>query len=256
MDEQALEALAEFICGDDEEAAPLYRSSSMLTRFFETAGLPRFIHDGSTRKWWTLNALQQCTPDELKKVISRLASPREYRGDAPSTRKAITTLNRIFQLEGIRVDLKNGQPIIVPVPVNFELGTDQEENELKPQPPPDFLSLGLDVGVGDLLDLRWREAQLCVDHKAYLSATIAMGSLLEGLLLGVLMYRPELANRSNSAPTDRTGKAKNFADWNLSEMIDVAHSVGWIDLDVKRFFPRSKRIPESHPPLSPTSYAG
>ena len=39
--------LAEFICGDDKETAPLYRSSSMLTRFFETAGLPRFIHDGS-----------------------------------------------------------------------------------------------------------------------------------------------------------------------------------------------------------------
>ena len=28
MDEQTLEALAELICGDDEETAPLYRSSS------------------------------------------------------------------------------------------------------------------------------------------------------------------------------------------------------------------------------------
>ncbi len=235
MDEQALEALAELICGDDEETAPVYRSSSMLTRFFESAGLPRFVHDGSTRKWWTLAALQNCTPDELKKVISRLASPREYRGDAPSTRKAITTLNQILQLEGLRIDLKNGQPVIVPIRVDFDLGADEEEEELKPLPPPDFVALGLDIGVGELLTLRWSEAQICVDNGAYLSATIAMGGLLEGLLLGVLMSRPEIANRSATAPKDPTGKVKHFADWTLSEMIDVAHSVGWIDLDVKRF---------------------
>ena len=125
MDEQTVEALAELICGDEGETAPLYRSSSMLTRFFESAGLPRFAHDGSTRKWWTLSALQNCTPDELRKVISRLASPKEYRGDAHSTRKAIATLNRILQLEGLRVDLKNGQPIIVPIPVEFDLEGDK-----------------------------------------------------------------------------------------------------------------------------------
>lgn len=235
MDEQALEALAELICGDEEETAPLYRSSSMLTRFFESAGLPRFVHDGSTRKWWTLAALQNCTPDELRKVISRLASPREYRGDAPSTRKAIATLNRILQLEGLRVDLKSGQPVIVPIPVDFDLGADEEEKELKPLPPPDFLALGLNVGIGELLALRWSEAQVCVDSGAYLSATIGMGGLLEGLLLGVLMSRPEIANRSATAPKDPTGKVKHFADWTLSEMINVAHSIGWIDLDVKRF---------------------
>ena len=235
VDEQALEALAEFICGDDKDTAPIYRSGGMLTRFFQAAGLPRFAHDGSTRKWWTLSALQQCTPDELRTVILRLASPREYRSDAPSTRKAINTLNHILQLEGLRVDLKDGQPLIVPVPIEFDLGTDDEEKALLPQPPPDFLALGLDVGVGDLLALRWREAQLCVDNKAYLSATIAMGSLLEGLLLGVLMHRPEVANRSKSAPKNSTGKVKEFPDWTLSQMIDVAHSVDWIDLDVKRF---------------------
>lgn len=235
MDEQTLEALAELICGDDADTAPVYRSGSMLTRFFETAGLPRFNHDGTTRKWWTLSALQQCTPDEVRKVILRLASPREYRGDAASTRKAIGTLNHIFQLEGLRVDLKNGKPLIVPVPVDFDLDANAEETTLVPQPPPDFLALGLNSGVGKLLELRWREAQLCVDNQAYLSATIAMGSLLEGLLLGVLLHHPAAANRSKSAPKETTGKVKEFPDWTLSQMIDVAHSVNWIDLDVKRF---------------------
>ena len=235
VDDQTLEALAELICGDDRETAPLYRSSSNLTRFFESTKLPRFVHDGSTRKWWTLEALRDCTRNELEGVISRLASPREYRGDVPATRKAITSLNRILQLEGLRVDLKNGQPIIVPIPVDFDLGEDAEEKELEPLPAPDFLALGLDMGVGELLALRWREAQICVDNEAYLSATIVMGSLLEGLLLGVLMSRPEIANRSATAPKDPTGKVKHFADWTLSQMIDVAHSVSWVGLDVKSF---------------------
>ena len=235
VDDQTLEALAELICGDDTETAPLYRSSSKLTRFFESAGLPHFVHDGSTRKWWTLEALRDCTREELEGVISRLASPREYHSEAAAIKKAIDRLNWILQLEGLRVKLKNGQPRIVSIPVDFDLGEDVEEKELAPLPPPDFLALGLDMGVGELLALRWREAQICVDNEAYLSATIVMGSLLEGLLLGVLMSRPEIANRSATAPKDQTGKVRNFPDWNLSQMIDVAHSVGWVDRDVKRF---------------------
>ena len=143
MDDQTLEALAELICGDDGETAPLYRSSSKLTRFFEAADLPHFVHDGSTRKWWTLEALQECTRNELKRVISRLASPREYRSDAAAIKKAIASLNWILQLEGLRVELKNGQPRIVSVPVDFDLGEDAEKKGLEPLPPPDFLALGL-----------------------------------------------------------------------------------------------------------------
>ncbi len=235
MDDQALEALAELICGDDEETAPIYRSSSKLTRFFESAGVPRFVHDGSTRKWWALDALRKCSRDELQNVIVRLASPREYRGSVSDTRKALTTLNNILQLEGLRVDLSNGRPNVTSVPVQFDLSADEAEEKTESIPPPDFLSLGLGGTIGELLDLRWREAQVCVDHGAYLSATIAMGGLLEGLLLGVLSNRPKKANTSVAAPKDRTGTVKNFGDWTLSEMIDVAHSVGWFGLDVKRF---------------------
>jgi hypothetical protein len=235
MDDQSLEAIAELICGDNAATAPLYRSSSMLTRFFASAGLSRFQHDGSTRKWWTLNALKSCSPDELRAVIRRLASLREYRGDAKATKLALETLNRILQLEGLKVELRNAQPTIIGVPIDFDMGTDADEHELKPLPPPDFTALGLDVGVGPLLNQRWNEAQICVDRGAYLSATIAMGGLLEGLLLGVLLTRPEIANRCPAAPKDQSGTVKRFPDWTLSEMIDVAHAVGWIDLDVKRF---------------------
>ena len=32
-----------------------------------------------------------------------------------------------------------------------------------------------------------------------------------------------------------TVETKHFSDWSLAEMIDVAHSVCWLGLDVKRF---------------------
>lgn len=63
-----------------------------------------------------------------------------------------------------------------------------------------------------------------------------MGSLLEGLFFAVLQKRPKEANQSSAAPVQRdTRKIKKFPDWTLSDMIDVAHEQGWIDLDVKRF---------------------
>jgi len=44
------------------------------------------------------------------------------------------------------------------------------------------------------------------------------------------------ANTCKAAPLDpRTGKVKYFAEWSLSDMINVAHEANWIDLDVKKF---------------------
>jgi hypothetical protein len=65
LKEFTLERLAEFICGDDKEFAPIYRSSWYLTRFFESVGLPKFQHDGTTRKWWVFDCLKQCSDKEM-----------------------------------------------------------------------------------------------------------------------------------------------------------------------------------------------
>ena len=238
MDKQTLESIAELICGDDENTSPIYRSGTQLTRFFEAADLSYLQHDGSTRKWWTLRALEFCSPEELRKVISRLASPREYRGDRDKTRMAIQRLNEILQLEGLKVELRDAQPLLIETPINFDLGSDEHEEfqrELKPLPPPDFDALGLETALAPLLKERWGEANKCINAGAHLMAIVAMGGLLEGLLLATLLRFPENSNRSLGSPKDVTGKVKAFYDWTLSEMIDVAHSENWIDLDVKKF---------------------
>ncbi|WP_411725371.1 hypothetical protein [Methyloglobulus sp.] len=232
MDENTLDKIAEFICGNGEQY-PVYRSSSQLTAFFSRAGLARNVHDGSTRQRWVLNCLKQCNREELASVLKRLASPKEYGGDREQTNKALQLLNDMLYIEGFQIRLSGIQPQFEKINIDYSVIS---KEELKPLPPPDFLSLGLEPGIGEILKHRWDEAQRCVDSKAFLAATIVMGSLLEGLLLAVCQKKPAEVNTCSCAPKDSSsGKVKHFADWKLSEMIDVAHEVGWLGLDVKKF---------------------
>lgn len=234
MDGQTLDSLADVICGDDREEYPIYRTGSDLTRFFQRVGFSNFIHDGSTRKWWTLEVLYQLSENNLKAVILRLADPREYRGNQQQVSQAISKLNEILMVEGLKIELAGVKPTLKEIRPQFV--EQPEEPELKPLPPPDFLKLRLEPGLGEILADRWDQAQRCMNAEAYLAATIIMGSMLEGMLLAVLQKFPREGNTCKAAPIDpRTGKVKYFADWSLSDMINVAHEATWIDLDVKKF---------------------
>ena len=230
MDQQTLESLAEFICGDSSDF-PTYRTGSELTRFFQRAGFSNFTHDGSTRKWWTLSVLGQLSENNLKAVILRLADPKEYKGNKEDTKKAIDNLNSILLMEGLRVELSGINPKILIVDPQFQ----EDSAELTPLPPPDFLSLKMDVGLGEILKNRWSEIQTCFDAKAFLAATILMGSFLEGMLFSVMVSFPKEANSTSMSPKYKDDKVKRFEDWTLSDMINVAHECGWLDFDVHKF---------------------
>lgn len=233
MDESTLEKIAEFICGDDQTFAPVYRTGSELTRFFERAGF-KAIHDGSTRKWWALNVLTELNKEQVITVIKRLASPREYGGDLDKVKQAQHSLNQILFIEGLKVEYSGANPIVSSFEPDFNI--DKVEDELKPLPPPDFYTLGIENTVAGILENRWEEADRCLKAEAYLAGIIIMGSLLEGLLLAVLQKKPREANTSRLAPVYKdTGRVKKFYEWTLNDMIEVAHEENWIDLDVKRF---------------------
>jgi len=235
MDGQTLELLAEMICGDDQEKFPVYRSSSELTRFFQRVGFANLSHDGSTRKWWTLDAVKALSENNLKAVILRLANPKEYKADRANTSKAITCLNNILSLEGLKVELSGITPQLKECVPDFSADI-PDMKDLKPLPKPDFSKLNIESKLSEVLSARWTEVEICVNNNAYLSATILMGSMLEGLFLSVLARNPKEANSAKSAPFDKKkNKVKEFTDWKLVEMIDVAHDVGWIDYDVKKY---------------------
>ena len=234
VDDQTLEALAEMICGDDRTVYPVYRSGSELTRFFKRVGFSNFEHDGSTRKWWTLDVLRTLTDNNLKAVILRLAHPGEYRGDVEQVNQAIEALNQHLMIEGLKIELDGVSPRLKEITPSFIQS--EKEIDLRTLPPPDFLNLRLNPNLAAVLADRWSEAQKCVTAGAHVAAIIIMGSLLEGMLLAVFEQYPREANSCNAAPRDRnTGQVKRFHEWTLSDMINVSHEAGWLDLDVKKF---------------------
>ncbi len=235
MDPQVLDSLAEMICGDNTDEYPVYRTGSDLTRFFQRVGFSNFVHDGSTRKWWTLEVLKQLTENNLKAVILRLANPAEYKGKRDQIEKSIKKLNEILMICGLQVELDGVNPRLKQV--TPQIPQVEDILDLKPLPPPDFLNLKIDpASLGEILSARWHETQKCMDAEAYLASTILMGSMLEGMLLAVLSKYASEANQSPVAPKNsKSGKVKVLAEWSLSDMINVAHDLGWLRLHVKKF---------------------
>jgi len=234
MDATTKNKIAEFICGDDRVKYPFYRSSTYLTRFFQDIGI-NAVHDGSSRNSWTYSIVTDLNGPDLQKVILRLSSPKLYSGDREQIKIAISTMNEILAIEGLKIYLNGVEPQLVKEKTNYDFSDkNKAERELIPLPPPDFDLLQLEYGISEILKQRWDEIQKCIDVNATVSALIMMGSMLEGFLMGTMQQKPKVANSASNAPK-KDGKIKQFADWTLNDMIDVAHEIGWIQLDVKKF---------------------
>jgi hypothetical protein len=225
--------IAEFVCGDNKEKHPVYRSSTNLTRFFQEIGI-NVIHDGSSRNPWAYAIINELNGIDLQKVIMRLASPKLYGGDRDQIKLALSSMNELLAVEGLKVTLNGIEPQLIKEEPNYDFSEKDEKRELKPLPPPEFEKLNLEYGISEILRHRWSEIQKCIDVNATVSALIMMGSLLEGFLIGILRKNPQIANSASNAPK-RDGKVKPFAEWTLNDMINVSQEIGWIELDVKKF---------------------
>lgn len=96
--------------------------------------------------------------------------------------------------------------------------------------------LSIDTLVLDVLNQRSIEIEKSIKTGASLSVIIMCGSVLEGLLLGVALKNMKEFNQSPSSPKDKeTGKVLQFQYWTLNNFIDVAHNIGFLGLDVKKF---------------------
>lgn len=114
IDESTLETIAEVICGSssDEETSDLSsltpKSMREIKAFFQRAGvMPNGL--SSTRKWFVLESLRSVNGTrDLDKILLRLSSPREYRGDSRITRNVMNRLNRVLMLEGLEIVIRSG----------------------------------------------------------------------------------------------------------------------------------------------------
>lgn len=238
LDDTTLEAVAEAICGAGDgsgggyDSPGPYRTKTQITDFFRRANVqPK--GQSSTRKWFVLESLQAIngTP-ELDRVLLRLASPKEYRGDANATRAVVDHLNQLLHVEGWEITVLGVEPQFRRCQPGASAPKPKHPT---PEEPPDFLRLVQDSSLAEILNLRWTEAQRCVTANANLAAVVMMGSILEGVLLFKAEHHMKTAKSARAAPKDKTGKPKPIHDWSLSSLIDVAHEVGWLQGDVKRF---------------------
>ena len=87
-----------------------YRSSSYITRFFARCGLP-FVHDGTTRKWWAKERLNELNigiatapdlpADDLARVISELLDYEDFERAGLEPQPALAHLNKVFARSGL-----------------------------------------------------------------------------------------------------------------------------------------------------------
>jgi hypothetical protein len=95
--------------------------------------------------------------------------------------------------------------------------------------------LTLDPVLSGVLKQRVCEIQKCLTAKAPLAAIFLCGSTLEGILLGFACAKAKEFNQSALSPKDKLGKVKQFQDWTLNDLINVARDLGLVGEDVKKF---------------------
>lgn len=97
-----------------------------------------------------------------------------------------------------------------------------------------FDELGLPPALTDNLRYRWEEAERCMEARAWLSANIMLGSILEAVLPDWLDRSLPLAMAAKSAPRDKNKAPLPMDKWKLAELIKVAAELGLIDLALTR----------------------
>lgn len=100
---------------------------------------------------------------------------------------------------------------------------------------PNIQRLPIDSQVVPIIETRLAEAGIAFDAGAHLSVIFLCGSILEAILLGVARQNPASFNKANASPRKSDGSPKQFPDWSLAQLIDVACEIGALKVDIKKF---------------------
>jgi hypothetical protein len=241
LSSKTLEKLREIINGDGTQD---YRSGSMLVKFFNELGFRDVYGQGFPSRWvYTDDKLQRIngTP-ELDKCISNTFAVVNYIGRIPELDSIIADFDQYLAFDKWAVKRNNDtitfqklDRVIIDETMP-EAAEDKEQEFLKRTFEIDVDALKLDANVSEIIKSRLHEVEICVSNDAALSATIMIGSIMEGILLGVASSFPQLFNSANSAPKEKDGKqVRKFYEWTLNNYIDVACEVGILKHDVKQF---------------------
>lgn len=243
LGKKTLEKLRIIINGDGKGKD--YRSGPQLVEFFNDLGFNDVYGQGFPSRWYYTDiCLEKIngTP-ELDKCIKNTFAVINYIGRIAELDTLIADFNQYLAFDkwaiirdNNEIKFKKLDRVIIdePVAVDSKLESD-EEKFLKLTFDVDVDSLGLDINVGEIIKKRLDEAEICINNNAPLAAIFLIGSMLEGILLGIASSYPKLFNEARLAPKSKdNGKVKEFHNWTLNDFIDVSCELGIIQLDVKK----------------------
>jgi hypothetical protein len=115
----------------------------------------------------------------------------------------------------------------------YDSGLVIQKDKIEPCPDVSKLSTSM-PNLENVIQSRWIEAQKCQHNGCYLSSIIMMGSILEALLMARTSMNLTSAYTTKCAPK-KDGKPKQFQEWNLNNLIDVAVELSWIKTDRGKF---------------------
>lgn len=237
LQQKTLEKLRDLITHETE-----YRSGPQLVAFFNELGANHVYSQGFPSRWKFVDeqlVKLNGTP-ELDKCIKKIFAPVNFITRFVQLDSFIKEFNQYLAFDGWAV-VRNEREITFTKAGKIDFESEQQV-EVKED---DFLKkefsdisldkLGLDSVITETLNLRLEEIKKCLSVNAPMSVIFLSGSSLEGVLLGIASKNPKEFNQSKSSPKDKSGVAKQFHEWTLNNFIDVAHEVGFIKEDVKKF---------------------
>lgn len=242
FDDIFIEELAIVICGDNygdkfcEEISltkcPVYRTKSQLEKFFEDI-VDYKSENGESRTKFTIRCLSEVNKlNKMDIVLIKLTNPKTYR-DEKIIQFIINEVNRIIKWDYIEITLENNMPKIVKLDESVNMDILDENSE-------DFAILDFKILINDetlseIMNKRWLEIKQTYASKCYLSTVVLLGSVLEGLLFYYASNNYRMSMSCSSAPKNDSGEVIPIENWNLSNLINVAHEFKWLDNDIKTF---------------------
>ena len=236
LNEKTLEKLRLLINEETE-----YRSGPMLVKFFNGLGFCDSYGQGFPSRWiYTDEKLSKIngTP-ELDKCIKKLFDPRNFIGRFPDLDILIEDFNQYLAFDKWKV-IRNNADITFHKVDKIKIETQSQDYNIDHFLAKEFDeipldNIGLEFKIVEVIRSRFEEISNCLNSNAPLSVIFLSGSSLEGILLGVALKYPKEFNQSQCSPKQDDGKVKKFHEWSLSNFIDVAHDIGLLKEDVKKF---------------------
>lgn len=237
---KTLEELRKIINGDGTDD---YKSGPKLVDFFNELGFNDSYGQGFPSRWvFTDYKLEKIngTP-EIDKCIKTVFAVNNYIGRVSYLDKLIADFNQYLVFDKWKI-VRENEKIIFKKLDEIIIENNEKTSEMSEK---EFLQLsfessidriGLEYLLTEILKMRILEAESNTSTGNSLSSIILIGSIMEGILLGVALKYPDTFNKCNSAPIDNiTQKVKKFNNWTLNDFINSAYELRIINEDVKKF---------------------